>query len=219
VNFSDTILLRFADDGLRPALLDELALEQLARACYDLDALAATGPFGAEYDEVRLGVPLPGAGGRLDAVWRGAITAHGVESADVITRVDGGWQDREGDLYRSRLNVAFAPAPSTAVPLRLPVVVGLKFRDKTFSVGDLLAESRTDRDRLESLGLADPESSTAGRRRGAAIAWIVPSAVFDDPGWPGGAGPSPAELRASRRARAATWLPGAGVAIAVVETQ
>jgi hypothetical protein len=217
MQYADKVFLRFADEELRAELFDAPALEQLARTSYDAAALGVSEPFAATFDEVRLGVPLPG-GGRIDALWRGAIVAHALVPADVVTGVAGGWDCADGDVHRDRLSVAFAPPASTAVPLRLPVVVGVKFRDAGFSVGELVAESRADRERVESLGLGAIGPVPPHRTREVVIAWIVPSAAFDTD-WPGAAaGQSGADACAARRARAGRWLSDVGIAVAVADT-
>jgi hypothetical protein len=210
MNFADKLFLRFADERLRAGIFDAPALEYLARAAYDADALGITGPYGVAFDDVWLGLPLTG-GGRVDAICRGTISAHALVAEDVVSIVDAAWDRPE----HGRLTLAFPEAASSAVPVRLPVVIGVKVRDKGFSVADLVAESRADRDRVESLGFSEP--GVPRRKHDAVIAWLVPETVFADADWPGGDGlQEPADQVVARRARSAPWLADAGIAVAVV---
>jgi hypothetical protein len=115
MDYVDATLLRLADPATRDALFDESALEQIVAAAYDTDAMPIEGPFGAVFDEVRvgfhaapivrldgfwqrlglteqtearlkfMGLPEP-APIRIDAFWRGAIVVHtAVETSRIIS--------------------------------------------------------------------------------------------------------------------------------------
>jgi hypothetical protein len=125
VNFVDATFVRLADPASRSGVFDELALEQLVEAAYDAEALGAQGPFQPVFDEFRLGVSasqlatvdgswsmvgsvdrteiqlrLVGLGGddggRVDAVWRGAIVARVVPPTGRITDVATTFPDPDG---------------------------------------------------------------------------------------------------------------------------
>jgi hypothetical protein len=125
VNFVDATLVRLADQASRAGLFDEVALEQIVTASYDVETLALEGPFQPRFDEFRLGVPaaglatvdgswnliggvdrteiqlrVVGLGGdedtRVDAVWRGAIVARIVAPTDRVTEVSTAFPDTDG---------------------------------------------------------------------------------------------------------------------------
>jgi hypothetical protein len=112
MHYADKVFLRFADVALQAERFDAPALEPMARAFCDADALAFAEPFAASLDEVRLGAPLPGRA-RIDALW-----------------------------------------PS--------VVVGVRCPDAGVSVGELVFESRADRERVESFGAYGDQSEGDG---------------------------------------------------------
>jgi hypothetical protein len=311
VNFVDATLLRLADPAAREAVFDQVALEQLITAAYDVEALQVEGPFTVVFDDLRFGVavtplatiegtwnPLGGVDRtelrlqvtglatepteRVDALWRGAVVARatpatGRVSAVEPARPDPGRIDAEiiADLgalpadpaaleaeRRSRLlvrlraalaqpdvltdqvfdgwlrglgatsvsdlvtrvrgtaapaavQVAFAPAdPAPPSPRPLPVAALLLIRDEGFSVAGLLAESNAVRSRLGQLGLDRPAEPGLPQREPVLVVWIVPETVFDDPGWPGANGGTPAAQRAARRAAAGAWLAQQGIGLA-----
>ena len=125
MNYVDYTLVRLADDGLRPALFDQDALEQLTFAAYDADAMALGPPYSAIFDELVAGLSMPhrstaeavwnlssgsdrrdgrvtlfGLGSapriRVDALWRGALVARAVSPLSRITRAITGWSNTGG---------------------------------------------------------------------------------------------------------------------------
>jgi hypothetical protein len=124
VNFEDAVLVRLADPATRAVTIDADALELVARAAYDVDALSVQAPFTAVFEEFRLGVSadppatldgrwsragsgdhtelrlrLSGLGlasARVDALWRGAVVARGVPLTGTITGADVAWLDTAG---------------------------------------------------------------------------------------------------------------------------
>jgi hypothetical protein len=126
VDYVDYTLVRLADEAARAALFSQAALEQLALAAYDADAMLIGGPYTAVFDDVAIGLSLPrrgtaeavwgiagggerhegrvslfGLGGdggsvRVDALWRGAVVARAVSAKARIERVLTRWPDAAG---------------------------------------------------------------------------------------------------------------------------
>jgi hypothetical protein len=119
VNFEDRTVVALGDPATRAAVFDDDALASVIASAYDADALDMQPPFGAVFDEMRLGVAAPqlarasGAWGvvggserseasftisglgpplpRIDAVWRGAVVADVMRDAARIEDVDTAW--------------------------------------------------------------------------------------------------------------------------------
>lgn len=111
-----------------------------------------------------------------------------------------------------------APQAVIDSPRQLPVAAALLIRDAAgFSLADLLADSRTIAERMRPLGLERPDDPTLRLLRAVAVVWVVPSSVFNDPDWPGGtgAGLTPVQREAQRRAAAGVWLADAGIGLVV----
>jgi hypothetical protein len=308
VEFESATLTRLATPETRAEVFDELALRHLLSAAYDYgpDELGDP-PFTPSFDEFQLGfsaTPLvtiegtwatPGGApsevrlrvhgmagapsARVDAVWRGTITARLPSSLAPLERVvaeapawpdlatldaeiqagpgglpsdpnkleaarrarlaarlrerlddpaslaDGradavvaGWLRQAGAgsvaelLHRSHVGgaavqVAFAEAPPAPQASRsYPIAAAVLVRGAGFSLPELLAESKALAERLEPLGLARAPDHTVRTRASVVVAWVVPAAVFDDPGWPG--------ADADQRLQAAgRWLTREGIAL------
>jgi hypothetical protein len=58
MDFVDTTLIRLADGSTRNGLFDQLSLEQIARAGYDLDLLNIEGQFTIVFDKLEIGFSL-----------------------------------------------------------------------------------------------------------------------------------------------------------------
>jgi len=122
VNFVDKTMVVLADPGSRPGAFDQAALEQIVSAAYDSATMGAHGPYAPVFDEFRLGISaepegvvdgslqpvgssdqtaarfritgLPDNGtSRIDALWRGSITARFALSGEPITEVVTNWPD------------------------------------------------------------------------------------------------------------------------------
>lgn len=120
MNYEDRTVVSLADPATRPDAFDQIALEQIAAAGYDVDAMGVSGPYTAVFDDFRLAIsaeaegtlegalgPAPGAAQtqasfrftglpeaaplRVDALWRGAIVARFREGGEPITAVATGW--------------------------------------------------------------------------------------------------------------------------------
>ncbi|AIE86488.1 hypothetical protein [Fimbriimonas ginsengisoli] len=116
MNFVDATLIRIADPATRAAVFDQAALEQMAQAAYDADALALQGPYTAIFDQVTLGMSISTVGilegtirnqsggmatdihlqvaglgpllpARVDALWKGSVVARTMPSDGHITTV------------------------------------------------------------------------------------------------------------------------------------
>lgn len=61
MNFIDKTLVRLAAATTRNDVFDQLSLEQVLRAAYDTDIMNLGGPFGAVYEQFRIGVAVPRA--------------------------------------------------------------------------------------------------------------------------------------------------------------
>jgi hypothetical protein len=180
-----------ADLGALPA--DPAALEQERRTRF-LDRVRAT-----------LHAPTLFTGAALDA-WLREVGAESV--GDLLTRY-------RGTVHAGAVQVTFAPPdPVPPSPRALPVAAALLIRDADFSVGDLLAESKTVRARLEGLGLHRPPDPALRPRQPLLTVWVVPGTVFDDADWPGAAaGMTADQARAARRAAAGAWLAREGIGL------
>jgi hypothetical protein len=125
VNFGDGVFVRLADPASRVDVFDDMALEQMVGAAYDVEAMSVEGPFIPVFDEFRLGPyaqppglldgvwnPLGGVdrteiharvlglgGGpvaRVDAIWRGAIVARVVTGGGKVSEVEVAWPNPSG---------------------------------------------------------------------------------------------------------------------------
>jgi hypothetical protein len=117
VNFVDKVLLQLADPTERVKLFDQDALALLLAAAYRVDEMAMAGPYAAYFDELRLGFAIPPLGAlegawqpvgsvertqaefkiaglgdarppRIDAFWRGAVSARYADSGEPIEEAD-----------------------------------------------------------------------------------------------------------------------------------
>jgi hypothetical protein len=122
LDYIDYTLVRLAAESTRSALFDQAALEQLALAAYDTEAIQVGGPYTAVFDEIVVGLTIPrrgtaeamwgptsgtdrregrltvlgllgDAGVRVDALWRGAVVARAAPVSSRIERVLGTWTD------------------------------------------------------------------------------------------------------------------------------
>lgn len=124
VNYEDYTLVRLADEAIRASLFDQVSLEQMLVASYDVEVLSLSGPYSAVFERLFLGLSVPrralveGCWGlpssaerhearitvhglgvdsvHVDALWRGAIVAQASRSSATIDRVTGSWADLEG---------------------------------------------------------------------------------------------------------------------------
>ncbi len=240
MDFVDQRLVQLADPATRGGVFDAVALEQLVGAAYDADAMSVEGPFTATFDEFRLGVaaqPLAALDGtwnlvgavdhteahfrvagmgdgqlpRVDALWRGSIEARFADAGDPITSV----VTTVPDARTVDAAVTFdQPRPVSATARPLPIAAALLIRDATgLSIAQLLADSKTVRERLTPYGVERPPDPTLRLREPVLVVWIVPEALFDDADWPGGNGGGPAQQRALRRAAAGEWLAREGIGL------
>jgi hypothetical protein len=129
---------------------------------------------------------------------------------DLIERLNG---SAAFGATRVTYSLTAAPPPS---PHSMPVAVALIVRDVGFSLADLLLESKQVRDRLEPIA-AITGSQPLAPRNSLVVAWIVPSAVFDDTAWPTLTNPAAAaDQRRERRQLAGTWLAREGIGLIVI---
>jgi hypothetical protein len=240
VDFVDRQLVRLADPGTRAGVFDAVALEQLVAAAYDATDMSAQGPFTATFEEFRLGVaaqPLAAVDGtwnpigaidrteahfrlagfgngalpRVDGLWRGSIVARFATGGEPITSV----VTTTPDARTVDAEVTFAaPQPVSQATRPLPIAAALLIRDAaSLSIAQLLADSKSVRERLTPYGVERPPEPTLRLREPLLVVWIVPEALFDDADWPGGGGGAPAQRRALRRAAAGAWLAREGIGL------
>jgi hypothetical protein len=120
MDFVDQTIVRLADPAQRAALFDQTALEQITMAAYDGGVMGVNGPYTALFDQLQLGVggapvrslqgtwrPVgsseyteahfslagmtPPTDRRIDALWRGAITAQFGQLGEPITALKVTW--------------------------------------------------------------------------------------------------------------------------------
>ena len=235
---ADQTLLRLADPTARPTLLDADALLQLAVTCYDIDPTATTGPTTAVFDRFDIAVaspvesslsarlmragdalpwdasaawdtgqpPNPGA----DAIMVGSLMVHTAGAAGLIEAVDVTEAQNPGTDTAAlgvRLQLS-APPIGGASPLVLPVVVAFLVDDGT-SPRELLRATSAARRVVRTYPAPSPPDDAPSRRADRAVCWLVPSATFDDDGWPGGT------TAGARLAAARSWLGPQGIAVVV----
>lgn len=85
MDFIDSTLIRLADPATRAGVFDDAALEHMAQAAYDAEALSIIGPYSAVFDKMTLGVsvaPLTVAEGVIR-------NQNGVPTADIQIHVGG----------------------------------------------------------------------------------------------------------------------------------
>jgi hypothetical protein len=241
MDFVDRTVVRLADEATRAATFDQDALEQIVEAAYDAADMGLTGPFTADFIDFRMawapgplgsidgtwnvvGAPerhearfrLTGhsANGlpRVDALWRGAITARSRIGGEPITAVDTTTPDDE----TIAATVTFAePAPVSASARPLPVAIALLVRD-ALPAATLLHDVGLVRERLGTLGVERPPDDGLRLKRPLVVCLVVPPSVFEDADWPGATGGmTAAEQRAARRAAAGTWLAREGIGLVV----
>jgi hypothetical protein len=243
MDFVDATLLRVADDSSRAGVFDEEALEQLARAAYDADAMQLQGPFTADFSDFRLGLSLEPTGTlegnwqpitgidrtevllrlrgigssvvpRVDAVWHGTIFARFAEGGDPVEAVSTSLSGSN----RIIASVTFAPPRPVAQAVRpLPITAALMIRDSVgFSIAELVSQSRMVRRHMTNLGYQPPSDPSLRVRESLPVIWVVPSVLFDDPDWPGATvGMNNEQERAARRRVAGTWLAREGIGLVV----
>jgi hypothetical protein len=160
-------------------------------------------------ERLRAGLDQPDAFGedQLDRLLIG-VGAHGV--GDLVEHFRRQVQPGSAQVRFT----APAGGPPTARPL--PFTGAVLVRDQGFSLAELLTASRLLRAQAEQLGLEAPPDPAVPRRQRIVVVWVVPGAVFDDDGWPGGDTGSPAEKRAARFRRAGQWLATEGIGLTAV---
>jgi hypothetical protein len=208
MNFVDATFVRLADAAARVALLDDTTLGRFVAAAYDADALSATAPYTPTFDEFRLSMFPPRVGSlvgswsgvdgrertearflvtnlstadvlpRVDAYWRGSITATVTPSASRITTVTVGWADLKG--VDAEIIAALGALPAN--PAAAEAERRTRLRDR---LGRLLTPAVAVSERTLDAVLADFGATTAtaliadpDRTRNAAGVQVT----FSDPG-------------------------------------
>lgn len=241
MDFIDKTVVELADKSTRAGLFDQDALEQLVDCAYDTADMGVAGPFTADFADFRMGwapgplgslegtwnvvgapdrsearfrlAGLPSNGiPRVDALWRGAITARFRLGGEPITNVVTTIPDDETIATTITID---QPAPVSATARPLPVAIALMVRS-SLPVAGLLHDVGVVRERLDALGVERPPDDRLRLRRPLVVCLVVPESVFDDEDWPGAAaGMTPAQQRAARRAAAGAWLAREGIGLVV----
>lgn len=133
-----------------------------------------------------------------DDVFDARLRGAGVDSVSALMAIGG-------TKTIAAFNVRFTAAPSTSVSTALPVSYALLVRDAP-SISDLLYESKSVRALLSAGSKALVPDRALPLRCTLGVAWVVPTTLFDDTGWPGAD-------NASRRAAAGAWLAAEGIGL------
>jgi hypothetical protein len=159
--------------------------------------------------EVRAGLAEPDAW-TVDDLYRWIGETGATSVGDLLER-------HRGTDGLATMKVQFAaPGPPQDTPRALGVALAIAIRGKdNFSLAQLLADSKSVRERLQPLGLDPPGGDGLALRHSVVVCWIVPETIFDDADWPGGdaGGLTPAQQRESRRVIAGTWLAAEGIGL------
>jgi hypothetical protein len=242
VDYVDRTLVSLAGAATRAAVFDQASLEQVLECGYDVTAMGVAGPFTPVFDDLRLGVATPrmttvsgdwittgeaartearfrleglGAPGpRIDALWRGSITAHRRLGGEPVTDVSTSSAD--GKLISATLTYA-PPQRVSTTPEPIPVAVALLVRDPaTITLAEMLSEARLARDRLAPTGVEVPAHALPHLRNRLVVAFVVPATWFDDSDWPGAvAGAGAAAANDQRRSAASALLAEHGIGLVV----
>jgi hypothetical protein len=127
-------------------------------------------------------------------------------------------EQHRGVSLPASVRVSFSPADAPEPTARLlPIAAAILIRDIGLSIAQLIADTRTVREQLRSLGLDRPSSPDIPLREPFIVTWAVPATLFDDADWPGAAaGMSPDGARAARRMQAGAWLAREGIGLVAV---
>lgn len=240
MDFEDQVLVRLADPATRGGVFSQDALAAVAAAGYDHPELE--GPYQAVFDELQLAVDLraqvradgcwqrpgdqwatelrlsitglgPEPSPGLTALWSGSVVAQAAVATAPVTSVEVTPSDSE----HLGLQIGFAPEPVATVARSLPVTIAILARDAGTPLTALLAQSVLVRQTLQDAGREPAPDPALRRRVSIVVAWVLPTAVFDDTGWPGGDTGTPQERNQARHQAAAAWLAEQGVALAVFD--
>jgi hypothetical protein len=303
MNYEDAILVKLADPASRAGIFDEIGLEQILSAAYDIDSMSIEAPFSPVFDDFRIGVALPSLadvegswmpiGGvektearfqlsglapneiiHVDALWRGSVVARAAHITSHVVSVttkqpdlskiderivadlgtlpnDPALLEQErrkrvietlqtafnqpdlfaGDRFDNWLRTTGAssvsellitlrgvvhttalqvqmdePPPPVTAPKPLAIAAAILIRDKGFSIGQLLVESKRVKERLAPLAFGRKEEPNTKQRASIIVIWVVPQTVFDDTDWPGA-------NSAQRRSQAGSWLAKEGIGL------
>jgi hypothetical protein len=164
------------------------------------------------------GTPPPPA---ADAVWAGSIVVRTATVTDTVVAVATaqlGHQAGGGELLSAGLRMSPPGQDPPPAPVVLPVVVAFLVADAATSPRELLRATPIARLGAASCTVVAAPSGAPARLVDRLVCWVVPAAVFDDPGWPGAADSgTPEQKRAARLRAARGWLAGQGVAVITTE--
>lgn len=246
VDTASEIVLRLADPSARAEVLTADALLAIVTVAYDLDPALVDDQATATFDRFDLAVPLSTRAAATaqfrrtgepvpwevsaswdtgavpppaaDAVWSGGIVVRTATVNDTIVAV-AATQSSPDEEVALTATVAMSPPdqdPAPA-PLALPVVVAFLAADTTTAPRELLRATAAAHLAANRYTVTAVPAGGPVRRVERLVCWVVPAAIFDDPGWPGADSDStPERQRADRLAAARSWLAGQGVALITV---
>jgi hypothetical protein len=164
-------------------------------------------------DRIRKALDQPDA--FSDAVFDDWLKSVGAASVNDL------FERFQGSVELGAVKVTFAPpAAVNGTPRPLPIAAAIVVRDAaSFSLAQLLADSKAIVDRLQPLGLERSDDRTLRLRRRLIVVWVVPEGVFDDADWPGGddGGLSADQRRTRRRVAAGAWLAAEGIGLVTTQ--
>jgi hypothetical protein len=195
-------------------------IEQVDTAQPDVDAAFAAAiaglPASATPEQVRAALRLAAEQSltgdvltdtELDAVLTGATGSTAADPrrlGHATGGLDGVWL---------RLAMSAPPNPVDATPLVLPVVVAVLVADAATPPRELLRATTIARRAALDYPLPEAPPDAPPRRADRCVCWLLPAAVFDDSGWPGGTGNTADAQRTARLAAARGWLATGGIAV------
>lgn len=207
MQFRDKTLVRLSDPETRGDVFDEVALDQILSAAYDVDTLPVNAPFSAVFDRFRLGyaetysvhgegqlygrhgdagrVTLtladwqPGQVVQADAFWRGAVIARSAHDDSVIELLDFDWSVlSKVDAAAAAANGGELPSDPRALEAARRTALVALLKDDMQSP-DALTDARLDRllGNVGAAGVSDLLENRAGRPAHLGIGFSEPAGM------------------------------------------
>ncbi len=140
--------------------------------------------------------------GLTDAAFADWVRSVGASSVSELMTL---WP---GIVAAGVVKVGFSPGvAATPSPQSLPIAVAILVRDQPIDLDRMLSDSHQVRETLLARGIEQASDFGFASRSQVVVAWIIPTAVFDDADWPGGDAADSAETKnLKRRTAAQLWL-------------